>query len=43
MATEQLPAAHDREESDFTGQKRDTVLIVRAGRNTAHMGDSNAR
>jgi predicted dehydrogenase len=43
MATEQLPAAHDREESDFTGQKRDTVVIVGAGQNTAHMGDSIAR
>jgi len=43
MATEKLPAAHDREEAPITKQSRDTVIIVGAGQNTAHMSESIAR
>lgn len=43
MAAEKLPATHDREEADFTNSRRDTVVVVGAGQNTAHMGDSIAR
>lgn len=43
MATEKLPAAHDREEAPITKQPRDTVIIVGAGQNTAHMSESIGR
>ena len=42
MATEKLPAAHDRDEH-INESRRDTVVIVGAGQNTAHMGDSIER
>lgn len=42
MAMEWLPATYDRG-ADADENKRDTVVIVGAGQNTAHMGDSIER
>lgn len=45
MAMEQLPAAIDRAElvTENDDERRDAVVIVGAGQNTAHMGESIAR
>jgi hypothetical protein len=45
MAMERLPATNDRAEieTETDDTQRDTVVIVGAGQNTAHMGESIAR
>lgn len=43
MAMERLPAAYDRNTDTDEAKQRDTVVIVGAGQNTAHMGDSIGR
>lgn len=42
MATETLPAAHDREETE-SPEQRNTIVIVGAGQNTKHMAEPIAR
>lgn len=43
MTTETLSAVHDRDEVQFTNQRRKAALIVGAGANTAHMAGPLSR